>query len=165
MTVCQEDWVLARVVWGTAAHFCEELWMSAGRSYIRSAPQRATNVEWLTRRWCDQQIADERSPLWAVAIGTDSTGAAGKIALAQGEQPGQKYHFALALFCPQISIQMLILSIIHNKLHNCVFASVVLMIVYDNANCYWSTICALLNLLLYFIVTTRRLKWLLYDPS
>ena len=49
-----------------------------------------------------------------------------------------RYYFA------PICNQMLILSV-DNKLHNCFFAYVVLMIVCHNANCYLSTISALLT--------------------
>jgi len=66
----QEDCVLARAVQVTAVHFREELWMLAGRSYIRSTPKHATSEEWPTRHQCDRQIAGERSPVWHRSVPT-----------------------------------------------------------------------------------------------
>jgi len=43
-TVCREDYLLALAVQGTAVHFCEELWKSAGRSSIRNQQKSGQRV-------------------------------------------------------------------------------------------------------------------------
>jgi len=58
------------VVQGTAVHFREELWMSAGRSCIWFSRKRATSAEWPMRQWwCDRQIAGERSRVLQRSVG------------------------------------------------------------------------------------------------
>ena len=84
------------------------------------------------RRVYEAQQSSGQSWGWKHStIGADSTGAAGKLPRYPLNNWGKSIILPRYYFVP-ICNQMLMLSI-HNKLHNCIFASVDLMIVYRNA--------------------------------
>ena len=81
------------------------------------------------------------------SVGADSTGAAGKLPRYPRKNRGKS--FCPGTILPPICNQMLIN---HSKLHNCIFASVVLMLVYHNAKSQIVTYLLSAHcLLLYFL--------------